>query len=46
MRIIIGGGGRVGSGLARALRSEEKDVVLVDNDARAVKNAQGMDILV
>ena len=46
MRIIIGGGGRGGSGLARALRSEEKDVVLVDNDARAVKNAQGMDILV
>ena len=46
MRVIIGGGGRVGTGLARALRSEEKDVVLVDNDARAVKNAQGMDILV
>ena len=46
MRVIIGGGGRVGSGLAKALRSEDKDVVLVDNDARAVKNAQGMDILV
>ncbi len=46
MRIIIGGGGRVGSGLASALRSEDKDVVLVDNDAMAVKNAQGMDILV
>ena len=38
MRVIIGGGGRVGTGLARALRSEEKDVVLVDNNARAVKN--------
>ena len=35
MRIIIGGGGRVGTGLARALRSEDKDVVLVDNNARA-----------
>ena len=46
MRIIIGGGGRVGTGLARALRSEAKDVVLVDNNARAVKNSQGMDILV
>ncbi len=46
MRVIIGGGGRVGSGLAKALRREDKDVVLVDNDARAVKNAQGMDILV
>ena len=46
MRIIIGGGGRVGTGLARALRSEEKEVVLVDNNARVVKNAQGMDILV
>ena len=37
MRIIIGGGGRVGTGLASALRSEAKDVVLVDNNARAVK---------
>ena len=37
MRVIIGGGGRVGTGLARALRSEDKDVVLVDNNARAVK---------
>jgi trk system potassium uptake protein TrkA len=46
MRIIIGGGGRVGTGLAQALRSEAKDVVLVDNNARAVKNSQGMDILV
>ena len=46
MRIIIGGGGRVGTGLARALRSEAKDVVLVDNNASAVKNSQGMDILV
>ena len=46
MRVIIGGGGRVGSGLASALRSEDKEVVLVDNNARAVKNSQGMDILV
>ena len=46
MRIIIGGGGRVGVELAKSLRSEDKDVVLVDNDSRAVKNAQGMDILV
>ena len=46
MRVIIGGGGRVGTGLSRALRSEDKDVVLVDNNARAVKNSQGMDILV
>ena len=42
MRIILGGGGRVGTGRARALRSEDKDVVLVDNNARAVKNSQGM----
>jgi len=46
MRIIIGGGGRVGTELARALRNEDKDVVLIDNDPRAVKNAQGIDILV
>ena len=36
----------MGTGLSRALRSEDKDVVLVDNNARAVKNSQGMDILV
>ncbi len=46
LRVIIGGGGRVGVGLASALRSEDKDVVLVDSSARAVKNSQGMDILV
>jgi len=46
MRIIIGGGGRVGTELAKALRNEDKDVVLVDNDSRAVKNAQGLDVLV
>ena len=46
MRVIIGGAGRVGTELARALRAEEKDVVLVDNDSRAVKNAQNLDILV
>ncbi|MDP6869698.1 MAG: NAD-binding protein [Candidatus Poseidoniaceae archaeon] len=46
MRIIIGGGGRVGVELAQSLRREDKDVVLVDSDSRAVKNAQGMDILV
>ena len=46
MRIIIGGAGRVGTGLARALRDEDKDVVLVDNSATAVKNSQGLDVLV
>ena len=46
MRIIIGGAGRVGTELARALRAEEMDVVLVDNDSRAVKNAQNLDVLV
>ena len=46
MRIIIGGAGRVGTELARALRAEEMDVVLVDYDSRAVKNAQNLDVLV
>ena len=46
MRIIIGGAGRVGTELARALRAEEMDVVLVDSDSRAVKNAQNLDVLV
>jgi trk system potassium uptake protein TrkA len=46
MRIIIGGAGRVGTELAQALRNESKDVVLMDHDARAVKSAQGLDVLV
>ena len=46
MRIIIGGAGRVGTDMARALRAEDMDVVLVDSDSRAVKNAQNLDVLV
>ena len=46
MRVIIGGAGRVGSELARAMRAETMDVVLIDNDSRAVKNAQSLDALV
>ncbi len=46
MRIIIGGAGRVGTDLAKALRAEDIDVVLVDSDSRAVKNAQNLDVLV
>ena len=46
MRIIIGGAGRVGIELARALRDEEYDVVIMDQDSRAVSNAQGLDCLV
>ena len=46
MRVIIGGAGRVGSELARAMRAEMMDVVLIDHDSRAVKNAQSLDALV
>ena len=46
MRIVIGGAGRVGTEMARALRAEDMDVVLVDSDSRAVKNAQNLDVLV
>ena len=46
MRIIIGGAGRVGTDLAKALRAEDIDVVLMDSDSRAVKNAQNLDVLV
>ena len=46
MRIIIGGAGRVGTDLAKALRAEDIDVVLVDSDSRAVKNAQNLDVVV
>ena len=46
MRIIIGGAGRVGYALARALSREKYDVVIIDQDSRAVSNAQALDGLV
>jgi trk system potassium uptake protein TrkA len=46
MRIIIGGAGEVGRGVARALRIEGRDVVIVDTDSKAVKEAQALDALV
>ncbi|HIG03922.1 MAG TPA: hypothetical protein EYQ53_06050 [Candidatus Poseidoniales archaeon] len=46
MLIVIGGAGRVGVGLAKALRSENRDVALLDNSAAAVKSAQMIDALV
>jgi len=46
MRIIIGGAGRVGYALARALSREKYDVVIIDQDSRAVSNAQTLDGLV
>ncbi len=46
MRIIIGGAGRIGFELARTLRLQNHDVVLIDNNARAIKNAQQLDVLV
>ncbi len=46
MRLIIGGAGRVGIALAKALASEKYDLVIVDHDSRAVANAQSLDCLV
>ena len=46
MRVIIGGAGRVGYALAQALANEEYDIVIVDNDPRAVSRAQALDALV
>ena len=46
MRVIIGGAGRVGISLAKALANEKYDLVVVDNDSRAVSNAQALDCLV
>ena len=47
MRVIIGGAGRVGIALAKALTKEKYDLVLVDNDlTRQVANAQSLDCLV
>lgn len=46
MRIIIGGAGRVGISLAKALSTERYDIVIIDNDSRAVSSAQSLDCLV
>ena len=46
MRLILGGAGEVGRGVARALRNEGQDVVLIDADPEAVKEAQGLDAMV
>ncbi len=46
MRIVIGGAGEVGRGVAKALRSEGRDVVLIDSDPIAIKEAQALDVLV
>jgi len=46
MRIIIGGAGRVGIALAKSLVNERYDIVVIDNDSRAVANAQALDCLV
>ncbi|MCS5534461.1 MAG: NAD-binding protein, partial [Candidatus Poseidoniales archaeon] len=46
MRIIIGGAGEVGRGVAKALRSEGQDVVLIDPEPDAVKEAQTIDAFV
>ena len=46
MRIIIGGAGEVGRGVARALYNEGQDVVLIDPDPAAIKEAQTIDAFV
>ena len=46
MRIIIGGAGEVGRGVARALYNEGQDVVLIDPDPSAVKESQTIDAFV
>ena len=46
MRIIIGGAGEVGRGVAKALYNEGQDVVLIDTDPTAIKEAQSIDAFV
>ncbi len=41
MKIIIIGNGKVGFTLARQLSGEEHDLVLIDNDAQALRTADG-----
>jgi trk system potassium uptake protein len=46
MRIIIGGAGEVGRGVAKALYNEGQDVVLIDSNPTAIKEAQSIDAFV
>ena len=46
MRIIIGGAGQVGRGVAAALRQEGRDIVLIDNDLDAINESQSIDCLI
>jgi trk system potassium uptake protein TrkA len=46
LRIVIGGAGEVGRGVAKALRSEGRDVVLIDPDPVAIKEAQALDVMI
>ncbi len=46
MHVVIGGAGDVGFNVAKALRSEGNDVVLIDTDQYAYERAQGLDVLV
>ncbi|MDP6905800.1 MAG: NAD-binding protein [Candidatus Thalassarchaeaceae archaeon] len=46
MRIIIGGAGEVGRGVARALQDEGQDLVLIDPDPDVIKEAQAIDAFV
>lgn len=46
MHIVIGGAGDVGFNVAKALRSEGNDVVLIDTNPYACERAQGLDVLV
>lgn len=46
MHVIIGGAGDVGLNVAKALRSEGNDIVIIDPDSYACQRAQNLDILV
>ena len=46
MRIVIGGAGEVGRGVARALYDEGQDVVLIDSAPTAIKESQSIDAFV
>ena len=46
MRILIGGAGEVGRGLAEALLKEGRVVVLIDNNPDVIREAQSLNALV
>ncbi len=46
MRIVVGGAGEVGYHIARTLRSDDHEIVLIERDPEMVRRAKSLDVMV